>query len=842
MGKSLRAAGVLVLIALLVGAGYWLFRDPDSNEPTEVEDVSETPAAGAALPTLGSEEVLEGPAEEAIASDTETEPEAPPKDEEPKAGVRGRCIAAESGEPLAGCTVKFDGRPGNSAKMALHGPVDWEDPEPVVTGGDGVFFIEFEAVPPYQHTLDIQCEGRVPRTGRWGAFEPGEVDDLGDIELSFGAIVQGRVVDTEGQPAERVGVSVQNLPLPIRSGMAANNSRSGWSEADGRFEVRVAVPHGTWPVRISGRGFRAVSPDSITVEEGREVVELEVVVERMESIEGYVVDETGAPLESRVYLKTSAGGSFWTKKDSTFTVYGSGEPVGFGCEHPEGYEPFETEETYEWGSRGVRLTMQKALSFELTVVDAETKEPIEDYSVQCFAKRARWSSNREARLGGHHPGGVLTVDSVWRGDCLLRVIPKSREYWISDTIEFVSEDPGIEAMTVALQRMLPTSVRVELQDGTPISGSEVELILPTEQPITAEDRFIQEPHQNVDAFFDRNGGPRPQKMSSGRTDSNGIVGLLRVPTAEVFAVRALGPGHRPAALNGQLPPPPGTPLVITVARGAGLKGRLLGTAYREYEGDCSLRLISASADTAHQTIELESDGTFAVGGLVPGGYQLHLCTRLKYLMNGGASTSTITLSPKLGDVALEDGATREIELDSDIVAPGSILGAALLNGQGAEGGILTLSGRGAMDGFQCGQYMLAPDGSFEAKALPPGEYRAYLDFPAETQVRRYLSTQVIDLAAGSDRRETFEFDDRVLRVRLMDEKGELPLANTECRSWEDPFWTEQTSDENGWVIIDPAPPFAFTLQVDGHGKVGPLEMPAGQREARIEVRVPPKDQ
>src|SRR5690606_32795881 len=109
-----------------------------------------------------------------------------------------------------------------SALIARYGQSDWEDPEPTLTGADGRFEIAFVPPPPYQHSLDVQAPGRVPRTARWGPFRPGQVEDLGDIRLQRGHEVRGRVVDEAGVPLERVSIALDNLPLPIRAGMLAN--------------------------------------------------------------------------------------------------------------------------------------------------------------------------------------------------------------------------------------------------------------------------------------------------------------------------------------------------------------------------------------------------------------------------------------------------------------------------------------------------------------------------------------------------------------------------------------------------------------------------------------------
>lgn len=207
------AGALLLLVGLAITLGaLWLLNRPGPGpavDPIDVETERSAPLERALpLPRGESEEGSPAPS---TASEREPVPgladgSSSSELESDHAIVRGRCIAAESGLPLAGCTAKFTGSSRNSQAMALHEPVTWKAPDPVITGDDGRFEIVFEAMPPYQHFLDIQCEARMPRTARWGAFTPGQIDDLGDIPFASGVRVQGRVLDTEGQPAEKVGV------------------------------------------------------------------------------------------------------------------------------------------------------------------------------------------------------------------------------------------------------------------------------------------------------------------------------------------------------------------------------------------------------------------------------------------------------------------------------------------------------------------------------------------------------------------------------------------------------------------------------------------------------------
>ena len=96
----------------------------------------------------------------------------------------GRCVAAETGEPLAGCEVKLHGFGTNSSDEAMRAEVEWEDPPVQVTGTDGRFFLGFPDLNPFQYVVDIRHPGRVTRSGRWSDdLTADNPRDFGDIAL-----------------------------------------------------------------------------------------------------------------------------------------------------------------------------------------------------------------------------------------------------------------------------------------------------------------------------------------------------------------------------------------------------------------------------------------------------------------------------------------------------------------------------------------------------------------------------------------------------------------------------------------------------------------------------------
>src|SRR5262249_14849270 len=97
------------------------------------------------------------------------------------------------------------------------------------------------------------------------------------------------------KPVGKVGVGLEDLPLPIEPSMGANSTRFGNSGPDGSFEVDVPLPAGMFPVTVQGREYRLVRPRTATGGEATGLEDLRVIVQALasNSISGTVVDEEG---------------------------------------------------------------------------------------------------------------------------------------------------------------------------------------------------------------------------------------------------------------------------------------------------------------------------------------------------------------------------------------------------------------------------------------------------------------------------------------------------------------------------------------------------------------------
>ena len=175
-----------------------------------------------------------------------------PVDGEPGV-IQGQVLAEDGGHPLAKATLSL-----RSKAARPHDP-----PRTVRT--DSIGHYTFKDLDPGQYTLRATRHGYLPRTyGQKTAFSlridsvgtaltvgPGQVLENIDFRLIRGGVVEGRVVDQDKEPVERVAVRLRVLRslggegrlLPLRH-----------DETDDRGHFRIyGVPPGNYYLRVSPR-------------------------------------------------------------------------------------------------------------------------------------------------------------------------------------------------------------------------------------------------------------------------------------------------------------------------------------------------------------------------------------------------------------------------------------------------------------------------------------------------------------------------------------------------------------------------------------------------------------
>lgn len=829
------AIASLLLIAIATAAAIWWRRDPpiaptDTNQPP-----AQAPAEAAAAILPAAEAT---PAERAEATPSPTPPVVDPL----LAHVRGRCVD-ESGAPLAACKVDLGGWGRNSNATALQGEVDWHDPAPIVTGDDGRF--DFAIAPPsgLQFSLDIASDGRVPRTGRWSGLQPAQVVDLGDIPLRRGFEVRGRVVDEQNTPVAKVGVSLRNLPLPIAPDMAANNVRYGFSGADGAFSIEVSIPVGTWSLDAETRGVRLVSPDRVVVtERGAEPVL--VVVRRMPSIEGLVVDELGQPVQGvGVQAELHRSGrmaSARSRQDGTFTIFAvdaEPKPVALRIDDPGPCEaPPPDPRLWEWGSKGVRFELRRAQSCELLVVERATGAPVTRYAVSCYHEKAGSSLFSDLRLSGDHPDGKVTIDRVWRGKNLLRVAPLAPHLLPSAMIEFEVDERGAPPLRVELERLRSTVVRLATVGGEPVVGSKVEVVKKGSEPFTAGS-WAQDSRGGNRGFSSDPRHRFHELLATAVSAADGRATLYVPDDTSGVLVRATG--AHPVAIVDPATFVDGQDLVVTVPEGGAIAGTLLLNGLDRARIVVVAMLRNSKQQGREQEFTIAADGTFNVRGLTPGSYELLPMYIVEFRTGTSGQTGRVPLPITTPPIEVVAGQTTAATIDGTALAPATVRGRALLDGAAPTAGRVVLA---AEKGGRYGQFVLGPDGSFEATDLLPGTYRVDLvmgDLQA-SHGQTIGGDESFELASGQQFARDFVFQRRQLVVTLLQSDGKTPAAGVACSVRDDRRMRQSvTTDPAGRFVVDPAPTGPIRIHAAGTDKpFDPVQIPVGKAHHEVTLTLP----
>lgn len=831
-GKIVASIAVLFAIAAIV---FWTqLAPPPAATPTAPPAESPAPSpAVASLPVANTEPArVEAPAA--------VQPEA----RDPQlAHVRGRCLD-EGGTPLRGCTTKLRAFEADAARMAMQGKVDWKDPEPLVTGDDGRFDVAFAPPSGMQFTLDVAAPDRVPRTGRWGQLEPAQIVDLGDIVVARGFAVSGRVVDEQGAPVAKAGVMLRSLPLPIAPDMAANDTRYGFSDASGAFRITVPVPVGTWPLGAEARGMRLVSPDHVTVTE-RGIDSVLVVLRAMPSIAGIVVDEVGQPVEGvsveAALHRSGRMASARSRKDGTFTIFAvdaDPKPVALEVDNPGPCEPPPPDpRLWEWGSKDVRITLRRAQSAELRVVERGTGAPVVQYAVSCYGTSARSSLFTDLRLSGEHPDGRVTIDRVWRGKNVLTVVPLDRALLPSARIEFEVGDAGVPPLRVELERLTAAVVRVRTSAGAPVASSKVEVAIKGSEPF-ALDSWIpdREGRSGIGTFA--TGYREHQLIAVATTGVDGVAAVFVPTSPDDLIVRARG--EHPAALVDPAVFSADRELTLTVPDSGAIGGIVVMNAL-----DCSRLEVVIERRTEKgmgrgTRTKPAPDGSFAVRGLTPDTYELSLWWSVHYADRHGGSTSQIDLPVHVPAVEVTADRTAAVRIDASAIALAIVRGRVLLDGAPPASADVELVAGYA----RFGAYALTAEGTFEAPELPPGTYHADLivgDRQAASG-ERIRADQTFELAAGQTLVRDFVFVRRKVVITVLHADGK-PAANLVCMVHGDGVhMPDQTTDVNGRLVIDPAPTVPFHVQPRNQRvALGPVQIPTGASTHDVTLTLPAAD-
>ncbi len=838
----LMKAQVAALVAVFVlgggGAATWWLMGNDEVARVEVGSDSADDAPQVRVAELPGSEV--GEMDRESVSIEEAPSVAAPSS---LARVRGRCVDEATGMPLSGVVATLDGhKTGDPLEALRAGDMTWTVPDPVESDADGRFEIAFTPHPAYQHGLEVAAYGYAPRTGRWGPFRPGQVEDLGEVRMTSGHRVEGLVLGQDDLPRERVALEIRDLPSPLRPGMAARNGLGGLSGADGRFAISTAIPAGIWPLHLIFGGH-LISPASVTVPLTEPLI---VRVADVKSVRGRVVDREGRPF-ARVYVSAgNAAGSFLqpsqTNAEGRFAILqrrpDDGPPVWIGVDDLfTGHRVPSTriEVGTEWGEDGLEIRVERTGLLELVVLDEDTGEPIESFAVRLYPDSGSGGTIRDLREGGTHPEGRLEVHGLEQGDNVLVVVPKEPR-WIASAAQKVRYDgqPLEDPLEIRLRRALQLQARVVDRNGSPIAGAEVELIDPgtgqlvevtTATPFTSK-RSILQGHS-----FDR-ARPFPSLISSEITGEDGRCVLIHHPDHEgEVALRAgkEGFGKDLRFVRAE----PGVEVELELGPPTTVTGRITTdfSAYRQGSQQVWLVDGDESALDGAQHVEVLADGSFSFPDAMPGRYDLELRLSRSFGWGGGRSgTRLVPAEPLRTGLEIVAGQSLDLgEITLDL-RPATVTGRVTIDGAPPTAARLWFAGAvGFAWSGTLGAYAVAADGSFEVADLPPGRWQPFVAVGCDEH--RCLSWaragEVIEVRPGERSQVTVEVPRRVVRVQVVDQE-DRPLPDVPVEVWpqgggQGARGFQRVTDAAGSFVLDPAPDLELVLRADERRTLGSSE-------------------
>jgi Carboxypeptidase regulatory-like domain len=230
------------------------------------------------------------------------------------ARIRGRAVAADSGQPLRRATIR------------LSSP-EFRDPRSTSTDGEG--FYEFRDLPSGRYTLSATKNGYVTmsygartwnQAGRVLTLADRQDVDRVDFGLLRGGVITGRVIDEFGDPA--VGVNVQPLRSTIVNGQRSDSSMGQmattsdtgefrmWGLMPGDYHVLASPQRSFGPameITDDRTGYASTYyPGTVSAAEAQLIpivpgqtaagIDITLTLTRTATISGMVVDSDGQPV------------------------------------------------------------------------------------------------------------------------------------------------------------------------------------------------------------------------------------------------------------------------------------------------------------------------------------------------------------------------------------------------------------------------------------------------------------------------------------------------------------------------------------------------------------------
>lgn len=286
----------VLLLILLAGIGviFWISNPAGTPEPDPTTADLTAAAADTSMGGAASQGVVEEDSANAALTRAELAPGAAQSQGvvvAPKPGQVHLRLVDRSGDPIVGATLTAMERKESALPFEINfnegsqGPV-YETSG--VTDEDGKVQLEVSAGIPL--TLEARGEFWAPTNHKVAALAAEEVLDLGDLTLTAGDNLVGRVLDPAGKPLVGAKVGLEESGSSMMRGSTVK--RHAVSDASGYFHIG-GLPTGKYRVQARSAGYVAAELDPLIIPGTGRAVEATLAVSVGRDVSGTVVDTDG---------------------------------------------------------------------------------------------------------------------------------------------------------------------------------------------------------------------------------------------------------------------------------------------------------------------------------------------------------------------------------------------------------------------------------------------------------------------------------------------------------------------------------------------------------------------
>ncbi|ANM28429.1 hypothetical protein ABI59_00470 [Acidobacteria bacterium Mor1] len=674
--------------------------------------------------------------------------------------LRGTIVDAD-GAPVADASITASAARKSMGNVMIMGGGGGGEGATAYSGDDGSFAMTELSAGTYD--LEIKRRGFARR--KLPGIEIPEGDegaDAGEIRLEPGEMLQGQVLDDQGNPVEGARVSVQRGGSPTMSfggpGAAAQKPDAE-TGADGWFLVDDLSADSTVGISVSRRGFLTEKVGGLAIPR---VDPLEVELVAASDVSGWVIDDEGEPIAgAKVTLKQSRSMQMGDRVMMFMTQNQSDTDS-------DGKFLFEDVEPGKISLSAVAPGWQEQKREDIEVVRGEDLEDVEIPLIPGAVLEGRITTpDGQPAIGAdvsvvaedatpfRMPGSPVDGDGYYRLEGLVpgTVSVEANHAEYARTVKDTEVKEGLNELDLAFEGGQEVQGRLVGSDGKPVPGAQVRLAAP--------ERYW--------------GGFSATTAGDGTFTIGGVKdGTYRLSaSAESYATYR---GTDDIVVSGQ----PVTGLEIVLDRGAILTGKILGVEESKL-GDVEIEAVSRSGG-GFAGGAVDYQGNYRLENLAAGTWEV----RAQIARSGRSAR---------GEVTIEQG-VQETTLDLQFEGGVTLEGRVTQADQPVKEATVWLTGT---DVDHQGWSETDHSGRYVVEGLKPGNYRLNL---RQWQTGLSYSESV---EVQGDREVDIEIPTAVIQGRILDGADRSPLSGASV--------TVESSASN---VVSMFPDYGATSDLDGN--------------------------